>query len=438
MTSPHIDTVEMQLVPDAGPRDFDQFRRIVVSPTVNPPEPFEGYAGYCGWPSVCRLHNGDLFVAFSQGYWHASWPTPLDAPSATLDRWKSVSDAKHAWILDWHAPQGGRIMWTRSRDRGLNWTAPRPFPQVHGAYYVACITQLEDGTMLAGARVSPAFGYWSEMPATPVEFARAAAHHLPERIVIFRSDDNGETWCEFSWFCGPFYMVDAPYSITEAPDGAILALVSGSPIPAGPGWPNDEERWVHALMRSIDQGRTWSAYSIIGSNEFDTTEGSAAFLPDGSLGFATRPTSAWFQSYDGGKTWTLPRRLHEGDISAGEYGKKLFKKGCIIVTPDHVVAQIYCGGFDGNKVCSVVYSRDSGRSWFKPKRDRGFIVDPIAYYPSACLLDDGSILVIGDHQGWPSEYGPWSAEVTAIRFHIKSPEEGEGIELLPLEEGNGD
>ena len=141
MTSPHIDTVEMQLVPDAGPRDFDQFRRIVVSPTVNPPEPFEGYAGYCGWPSVCRLHNGDLFVAFSQGYWHASWPTPLDAPSATLDRWKSVSDAKHAWILDWHAPQGGRIMWTRSRDRGLNWTAPKPFPQVHGAYYVACITR---------------------------------------------------------------------------------------------------------------------------------------------------------------------------------------------------------------------------------------------------------------------------------------------------------
>ena len=44
-------------------------RKIIVSPTINTPAPF---GGYCGWPRVCRLHNGDLYVAFSAGYWHAS------------------------------------------------------------------------------------------------------------------------------------------------------------------------------------------------------------------------------------------------------------------------------------------------------------------------------------------------------------------------------
>ena len=47
-------------------------RKIIVSPTINTPAPFVGFGGYCGWPRVCRLHNGDLYVAFSAGYWHAS------------------------------------------------------------------------------------------------------------------------------------------------------------------------------------------------------------------------------------------------------------------------------------------------------------------------------------------------------------------------------
>ena len=47
-------------------------RKIIVSPTINTPAPFVGFGGYCGWPRVCRLQNGDLYVAFSAGYWHAS------------------------------------------------------------------------------------------------------------------------------------------------------------------------------------------------------------------------------------------------------------------------------------------------------------------------------------------------------------------------------
>ena len=71
-----IPLVDMKIVGAENPKDFHKYRKILVSPTVNTPEPFEGFGGFCGWPKVCKLRNGDLFVAFSAGYWHASWPTP--------------------------------------------------------------------------------------------------------------------------------------------------------------------------------------------------------------------------------------------------------------------------------------------------------------------------------------------------------------------------
>ena len=80
----------------------------------------------------------------------------------------------------------------------------------------------------------------------------------------------------------------------------------------------------------------------------------------------------------------------------------------------------------------MIYSRDSGQSWVKTGKDRGFKFDPLAYYPNACVLEDGSIFVVGDHQGFRNKFGPFGAEVTAMRFRIRSPEEGEGIELLPI------
>ena len=51
-------------------------RKIITSPTINTPDPFVGFGGFCGWPRICRLLNGDLYLAFSAGYWHASWVNP--------------------------------------------------------------------------------------------------------------------------------------------------------------------------------------------------------------------------------------------------------------------------------------------------------------------------------------------------------------------------
>ena len=94
--------------------------------------------------------------------------------------------------------------------------------------------------------------------------------------------------------------MDAPYSILKAKDGSLLLLAAASPIPGGKGYPNQHPGWLMLLMRSRDNGQTWSTVSVIGSNDFDADEGTAGHLPDGSLSFPCRPTSAWFQSHDHG------------------------------------------------------------------------------------------------------------------------------------------
>jgi len=401
-------------------QDLDKYRKILVSPTVNTPEPFKGFGGFCGWPKICRLHNGDLFVTFCAGYWHASWPTPLDCPPEYIE----YLTQKYPWIAEWDAPDGGHMMWIRSRDNGKTWTRPRAFPVVPGAYAIGEVAQLSDGTMIAGAVIQDHYGW--KIPAIPLEFARVVANRLPMKTVIFRSEDNGETWEEITRITGPFFAkMGHPHTFLEAHDGGLLLLTCGVPLPSGDSWNFGAQRYLSAILRSEDKGETWRTLSIFGSNDFNVEEGSAAYLPDGSIGTPSRPTSAWFQSYDHGRTWSEPRELIEGS------GRR-YKKGDLVVTPDGIAVLVFCGGPGGHG--EVIYSRDSAQTWVKPAPDRGFKFDPLAYYPNACVLADGSIFAVGDHQGFQCEYGPYGAETVAMRFRIKSPEEGEGIELLPIDE----
>ena len=421
-----IPTVEMKIVEAKVQGHPKQFRKILVSPTVNTPQPFKGFGGFCGWPKICRLDNGDLFVIFSAGYWHASWPTPLDKYE-DADYVKGLVK-RHPFLKDWDSPDGAKMMWIRSTDHGKTWSQPKAFPVVRGAYAIGDVTQLSDGTMIAGALIQN----WrvrarEKMPTTPLEFAREVTTHLPMKTVIFRSDDNGHTWKEAARISGPFLFMGHPHSFFESPSGDLLMLTNGVPIPAGPKWPTKEARFVSLLMRSQDKGANWETVSVLGSNDFDVEEGSAAYLPDGSIGTPSRCKSAWFQSYDHGKTWSAPRQLHVGQ---GTATRSLYKKGDLVVTSRGVAVLVFCGGPGGRG--QVIYSRDSGKTWIKPAQDRGFKFDELAYYPNACVLEDDSIFVVGDHQGFKNKFGPFGAEVTAVRFRVQTSEEGEGIELLPI------
>ena len=408
--------------------DYDRYRRIVVSPEVNTPAPFRGFGGFCGWPRIHALANGDLFVTFSAGYWHASWPTPLERyepPEYAAGLYARVGD----WLQSWDAPDGGRMMWTRSSDGGRSWSQPRALPTVRGAYAVGSLLQRRDGSMLAATTAQLGHGYGSSMPAEPLAFARLAANRFPMTVVVFGSRDDAATWTELSRFPAPCLFEGHCDGMLETPTGTLLMLMGGVPLPGGPGWPTQERRFVSYLLESADAGSTWQVRSVLGSERFDVEEGTLALLPDGSLATCSRCTSAWFQSRDEGRTWSDPVQINPG---TGTPQRALYKKGDLLALPDGTVALLYCEPRGGSG--QVIYSRDNGASWVRPAPDRGFVFDPLAYYPQATVLADGSIFAVGDHQGFANRFGPYGAEVTAMRFRIRSAAEGEGIELLPIDD----
>jgi hypothetical protein len=116
--------------------------------------------------------------------------------------------------------------------------------------------------------------------------------------------------------------------------------------------------------------------------------------------------------------------------------RELTIKNELVVTRDGVAVLMFSGhpGGTGGKVFGqVTYSRDSGKTWVRPTPDRGFIYNPHSYMVSAVVLHDNSIFAVGTHEGVaPNAVGHWGSQLTATRFRIKNPEEGEGIELLPI------
>ncbi|MBT3345850.1 MAG: exo-alpha-sialidase [Gemmatimonadetes bacterium] len=400
----------------------EDLRKIIVSPEINCPESFPGFGGFCGWPRICRLLNGDLYVTFSAGYWHASWVNPRpDLPPDYAD----YMETHMAGGATWDAPTGGHIMWTRSQDEGATWTPPRDLLVLPDAYAPGAIMQHSDGTMYAAALIQSGHYWAGNLPEQPIEFLRRMHESFPEQIVVLRSEDLGESWQEVGRTSGPFLTrLEHPCSITEAPDGSLLMLTDGHAAPVS------ESRWVNALLHSTDRGQSWQTRSIFGDGERDMEEGHLAILPDGRLGTASRPWGLWTTSDDEGFTWSEPRPLLEFELPEGRSHPNAFKKGDLIALSDGTLVQLTCGGPGGNG--QVLYSRDSGRNWVSDGDDRGFRADRFAYYPSACVLADDSVFMVGDHQGFPNRHGPFGAEVVASRFRILPEEEGRGIERLPI------
>mgnify|MGYP006093185059 FL=1 len=403
------------------PKDL---RKIITSPTINTPNPFVGFGGFCGWPRICRLSNGDLYTTFSAGYWHASWVNPRpDLPTEYAEYMDNALPGGSTW----HAPSGGHIMWTRSSDDGATWTPPRDLAVIPHAYAAGAIAQHSDGTLYAAALIQRSHFHAERIPQAPLAFLRTLHEHFPEEIAVLRSEDNGESWREVGRTSGPFLSrLENPCSITEAKDGSLLLLIDGHAVPGA-----EKTRWVNALLHSSDRGATWQTRSIFGHDDYDMEEGHLVYLPDGRLGTCSRPWGLWITSDDEGFTWSEPRAILGLKPLAGRPDPNGCKKGGLLVTSDGTVVLLTCGRPGGNG--QVLYSRDSGETWIKPAPDRGFTTDRYAYYPGACLMPDDSIFMVGDHQGFANPYGPFGAEVIATRFRILAENEGEGIEIMRID-----
>ena len=126
-----------------SPTKPDDCRGIIVGPGINQLEPFPGYRGFVGWESPVRLTSGEWLVGFNAGYWHASPPSPLNYSAKTLQEY-----VRMGLPADIVAPTGGRVMVTRSTDKGKTWSKPETLIDTPADDRHPAFVELKDGTIL--------------------------------------------------------------------------------------------------------------------------------------------------------------------------------------------------------------------------------------------------------------------------------------------------
>jgi hypothetical protein len=204
------------------------------------------------------------------------------------------------------------------------------------------------------------------------------------RVCLVRSRDNGRTWS------APTIVVDTPLddrdpSIARLPDGTLLCNYFSH----RPGRKGRAFEFVHsALVRSTDGGRTWSA-----EQELFTTWACSSPIrrhSDGRLALALYQVGPTDQAGCGGISFSTDKgRTWSDPVAIGkEVAAKLDAEPDIIELPG---ARLLAGLRPAPSVDSMAFSwsTDRGRSWSKP--------DFIGF-PAHCvyfLLTSKNILLMG-------------------------------------------
>lgn len=328
---------------------------------------------YIGWPTVCRLQNGDVVAVFSG------------------DR-------------DAHICPYGKVQLVRSTDSGETWSEPETIANGPIDDRDAGIVQMPDGTLVVTYFTSIAYrdiirskkfkesdprsGWGRHDGKISPEVRKAALGYFR-----MESRDNGSTWTK------PEKMA----KVSHAPHGPSL-MNDGSLIQLGRSFTGSEQgageagKTIVSAWRSTDCGRTWACLSpsvpdMNGENSRPHMfhEPNAISLPDGTIVGMVRfhgddGCMRQTVSKDGGHTWSP------------------MSKTPMIGLPPHLVRLD-----DGQLVC--VYGRrfpeptsygeyacisdDGGKTWDVENE----IVLATCHtddlgYPSSCVLSDGSILTV--------------------------------------------
>lgn len=330
---------------------------------------------YIGWPTVCRLRNGDLIAVFSG------------------DR-------------EFHVCPYGKVQMIRSKDNGETWSKPRTIAKTALDDRDAGIIQMPNGELIVTWFTSIAFANASAVKWLRLSPEKQAAWSkiltdLGEAKVadgignyLIRSRDNGETWS------APEKL---PTEYAQTPHGPIL-LKDGSLLQIGRT--TDDRRQMASevwsrqritVARSTDGGRTWTELCheiprdpAEEGDEHAFHEPQAVELADGTLVGMIRyhgPDNCMRQtvSTDGGKTWTP------------------MKKTTMLGLPPHLIRLP-----DGKLVC--VYGRrhsnpgfgefgalsdDGGKTWDTAHEIKlANAISGDLGYPASALLPDGSIITV--------------------------------------------
>ena len=329
---------------------------------------------YIGWPTVCRLKNGDVIAVFSG------------------DR-------------EAHVCPFGKVQLVRSADDGETWSAPTTIANGPIDDRDAGIVQMPDGTLVVTYFTSTAYRTKSfietDYPRTDHRFwwkrhdEKISDDVRQASLGYYRliSKDNGYTWSKPEKMKG---VSQSPHGPILLNDGSLLQL--GRSFAAAKPGTTEEERTIISAWRSTDLGATWSCLcpSVPDSNGENALPGMfhephAVQLPDGTLVGLVRyhgPDACMRQtvSKDGGKTWSpmvktpmlgLPPhivRLADGKLVA-VYGRR--------VAHPTAFGEYACISDDGGKTWDV-----ANEILLAPchNGDLG--------YPASCVLSDGSILTV--------------------------------------------
>lgn len=323
-------------------------------------------------PAVTRAANGDIVAAY---------PTSSDSNA------------------------GGELHVTRSSDNGATWSDPVVLYKPHvfpgGAAVMSVgMTTLKDGTILLPFNEGVNYSKYRNRDSV---------------LFVARSTDNGVTWSG----------VDTPVQfpvqtreqwaygkILQLGDGTLVLPLWGSKTLA-PDWQKNPDPWSVAVLRSFDNGQTWTSYSTVAedNNLPDMTayaggpnETSVVDLADGRLMAVVRFGNPYpgaqraYLSYssDEGATWSAPQAS-----TIAVQSPSLTRTPCSAGLPQGVtkVALGYrnmTGSYLGAPALSVSY--DNGVTW----QGKLFLQDPdgaplggyIGSYPAFTDLGDGTMMVI--------------------------------------------
>jgi len=322
---------------------------------------------YCGWPTLARRKNGELWVVWSGG-------------------------------REAHVCPFGRVEAMTSRDDGQTWTWPRVLTDsaiddrdagvletAKGSLLVTTFSSLAYEPNLAVAEQkhqSGAAGAWPSDKLARWVAARdrlsAAERKRQLGVWMMRSTDGGAT------FSAPYRsLVNSPHGPIQLSDGRLL--YAGKQL-----W--EKEKRV-GVCQSRDDGQTWQWLAAIpardGDNIRDYHELHAVEAADGRLVVQIRNHNRRNNreilqtvSADGGKTWSSPR-------SIGVWGlpSHLLRLGDdrLLMTYGHRRKPY------GNQ---ARISGDNGRTWSEPILISSDGIGGDLGYPSTVQLADGSLLTV--------------------------------------------
>lgn len=306
---------------------------------------------YHAFPDAARLNNGDIVAAFYSGYTHVSLPKP-------------------GW------EKGGRLCMVRSSDEGRTWTDATIIFDDGRDNRDPHIAQLKDGTMICT--------FFSLVPVPGKPYSSINRQTSGTEIIM--SHDGGKTWDKNPRAIAPGWFVSAP--VRQLRDGTCLQGI----------YRTDDATGEHqgAVIRSTDNGKTWSEPHIIGlgQNLPIDAETDVIELEDGRIFAALRSNKKnlhYAYSADKGKTWEPAvdsgfrgQAPHLNRLSTGEILMVLrLPNTCIYI------------------------SRDDTKTWSEP-----YLVDNVfGAYASTVELKDGSVLVVYYTEGRDSK-------VRARRFKL--------------------